>query len=95
MEVRLNAKRILVGGACIVVFALFVETGAPLAMELSAIRLYQRIGSPVMSHFVTCRFNPTCSHYAVAVLEKDGFWRGNWAITKRLVRCSPVGLILD
>lgn len=34
-------------------------TDIPLNIEIGAIHLYQDHVSPVSSHFVTCRFNPT------------------------------------
>ena len=63
-------------------------------VEMSALHLYQRFGSPVMGHMVTCRFTPTCSHYAVEVLEEQGFWKGNLLILERLLYCSPIGALL-
>ncbi|HEY4318244.1 MAG TPA: membrane protein insertion efficiency factor YidD [Herbaspirillum sp.] len=36
-----------------------------------------------------CRFEPTCSEYAILALKKHGFFRA-WALTmKRLLRCRP------
>jgi hypothetical protein len=63
-------------------------------VETSAIHLYQRFGSPVMDYVATCRFTPTCSHYAVEVLQEQGFWKGNLLIVERLISCSPVGVLL-
>ena len=63
-------------------------------VEMSALHLYQRFGSPVMGYMVTCRFTPTCSHYAVEVLEEQGFWKGNLMILERLLYCSPIGALL-
>ena len=62
--------------------------------EIGAIHLYQKVGSPVMGYFVTCRFTPSCTHYAVRVLSDEGFWKGNLLIFQRLIRCSPVGALL-
>jgi uncharacterized protein len=63
--------------------------------EMTVIRVYQKIGSPVTRRVVTCRFNPSCSHYAMEALASNGFWKGNLAIVKRLVSCSPVGYLAD
>ncbi len=63
-------------------------------VEMSALHLYQRFGSPVMDYMATCRFTPTCSHYAVEVLQEQGFWKGNLLIVERLVYCSPIGALL-
>jgi uncharacterized protein len=36
-----------------------------------------------------CRFNPSCSHYAIAALEKYGVLKGSWMAVKRILRCHP------
>ena len=61
--------------------------------EIGAVHLYQSVGSPVMGYFVTCRFTPSCSHYAVRALGDEGFWKGNLLIFQRLIRCSPIGVL--
>jgi uncharacterized protein len=38
-----------------------------------------------------CRYQPTCSHYAYAALERHGALRGTWLAIKRLARCQPWG----
>ncbi|MEI8175447.1 MAG: membrane protein insertion efficiency factor YidD [Candidatus Omnitrophota bacterium] len=37
----------------------------------------------------TCRFYPTCSHYAAEALEKHGFFRGLFLSVVRIIRCHP------
>ena len=64
-------------------------------LELGAVRAYQRWLSPVAGIFTTCRFRPTCSVYALRALEREGFWRANARIAARLLRCSPLGLLMD
>ncbi|MGB3795000.1 MAG: membrane protein insertion efficiency factor YidD [Alteraurantiacibacter sp.] len=39
----------------------------------------------------TCRFQPSCSAYAIEALEKHGAIRGGWLATKRILRCNPLG----
>lgn len=95
MALSNKLKKWLYGGAAAAAFVLFVETGVPLAAELSAIRAYQRFASPAVGYFVSCRFELTCSHFAVNALESEGFWKGNLAVAHRLVLCSPVGAFLD
>ena len=36
-----------------------------------------------------CRFEPTCSSYAIEALEKFGLWRGGLLGVKRILRCHP------
>ena len=75
---------------------LLIQMGSSglIGVEMSALHLYQRFGSPVMEYVATCRFTPTCSHYAVEVLEEQGFWKGNLMILERLLYCSPIGALL-
>lgn len=57
---------------------------------LIGIDAYQRILSPNMARVgVRCRFEPTCSHYAEAVIRQDGALRGSSRTARRLVRCGP------
>ena len=37
----------------------------------------------------TCRFHPTCSHYAIEALETHGALKGSWLSVRRLCRCHP------
>ncbi len=81
--------------AAVLLLVLLVPTGLPVRAELAAIRAYQHFGSPLTGRFVTCRFQPTCSHYAIESLETRGFWIGNLKIAGRLTLCSPLGAALD
>jgi putative membrane protein insertion efficiency factor len=38
-----------------------------------------------------CRFHPSCSQYAIAVIERDGALRGGLRALWRLARCNPLG----
>ncbi len=51
------------------------------------VRLYQRTLSRLLPS--TCRFQPSCSQYAVEALERHGFWRGLGLSLRRLLRCHP------
>ena len=46
-----------------------------------------------LGHFMGghCRFNPSCSQYALDAIEKYGPWRGAWRAFKRICRCHPWG----
>ncbi len=37
----------------------------------------------------SCRFHPSCSEYAISVLEIHGIKRGVWLTVNRLVKCHP------
>ncbi|WP_250121521.1 membrane protein insertion efficiency factor YidD [Chroococcidiopsis sp. CCMEE 29] len=51
------------------------------------IRGYQILISPLFSP--TCRFHPTCSHYALEAVERFGMWRGSALAIRRVFRCHP------
>jgi putative membrane protein insertion efficiency factor len=56
---------------------------------IALVRAYQFGLSPLLGQ--GCRFHPSCSSYAIAVLERDGAWRGGWRALRRLGRCHPFG----
>lgn len=59
-------------------------------IALGGIRFYQRTVSPLLPAVgVRCRFTPTCSRYAEAVLERHGFVRGGAMTVIRIARCGP------
>ena len=53
------------------------------------VRAYRLVLSPWVGH--GCRFQPTCSHYAMEALRKHGAIRGGWLAATRLLRCAPWG----
>ncbi|WP_239733280.1 membrane protein insertion efficiency factor YidD [Mammaliicoccus sp. J-M41] len=54
---------------------------------IKLIRLYQRYISPLTPP--TCRFQPTCSNYAVEAISEYGVIKGTWLGTKRILKCHP------
>jgi putative membrane protein insertion efficiency factor len=38
-----------------------------------------------------CRFEPSCSAYALEALAQHGAIRGSWLALKRIARCHPFG----
>ena len=62
----------------------------PLArLALAALRLYRQGVSPLLQP--ACRYQPTCSRYAIAAYRAYGGWRGTVLTTWRLARCAPWG----
>lgn len=53
------------------------------------IRFYQKFISPLTPP--TCRFTPTCSHYAVEAIRKHGPFKGLALAVWRILRCNPWG----
>jgi len=53
------------------------------------IKAYKRFISPFLSP--SCRFNPTCSSYAIESLEKYGLLKGIILTIKRILKCHPWG----
>ncbi|HER10164.1 MAG TPA: membrane protein insertion efficiency factor YidD [Bacteroides sp.] len=53
------------------------------------IKLYQWVISPVLPK--TCRYQPTCSEYAIESLRVHGPVRGLFLGTKRILSCHPWG----
>ena len=53
------------------------------------IRAYQLLLAPVVPP--SCRFYPSCSHYAAEAVERHGPWRGLGLACRRLLRCHPWG----
>lgn len=53
------------------------------------IRAYRLTLSPWIGH--SCRFEPSCSVYAIEALEKHGPARGLRLTASRLSRCNPWG----
>ena len=53
------------------------------------IRLYQVIGSPFMGGH--CRFQPTCSNYALDCYRTHHAIRATFLTLRRIGRCQPFG----
>ena len=57
---------------------------------LSGIALYQVTLSPLLGKGgLRCRFRPSCSHYAAAVIRRDGALEGGSRAIWRVMRCGP------
>ena len=63
---------------------------SPLAHLIALpVRAYRLIFSPWVGH--NCRYQPTCSAYALEALEEHGAVRGSWLAARRILSCHPWG----
>ena len=53
------------------------------------IKIYQFLISPILGK--NCRFNPTCSNYALEALKKHGLVLGMYYSIIRISKCHPWG----
>jgi len=51
------------------------------------IRAYQLLLAPLLGN--VCRFEPSCSRYAMAVIDHFGVFRGSLLALRRIGRCHP------
>lgn len=54
---------------------------------ISVITLYRWVVSGLLGR--CCRFEPSCSAYAIQAIKTHGCWKGGWLSFKRLLRCHP------
>jgi len=59
------------------------------SLLIALVRAYQYLLSPLLGP--RCRYQPTCSEYAVQALREHGALRGGWLTVRRLSRCHPWG----
>jgi putative membrane protein insertion efficiency factor len=57
------------------------------ALLAGCVRGYQLTLRPVIG--ANCRFEPSCSHYAIAAFATHGAWRGSALAARRILRCNP------
>lgn len=55
---------------------------------IAAVYLYRFTLSPLLGG--QCRFQPTCSQYALDALRQRGPLTGTWLTIRRLARCHPL-----
>lgn len=88
-------RRVWIAGGLALALIAFDWSRAPARQwtvrgERAAIARYQTWISPLLHRGgVRCRFEPSCSRYAAAVLLKNGALVGNARIAWRLLRCGP------
>jgi uncharacterized protein len=59
----------------------------PRRLLVGGVRLYRLLLSPWLGN--ACRFEPTCSAYAIGALERHGALAGSAMLLGRIGRCHP------
>ena len=54
---------------------------------VAVVRIYQWTLRPFIG--AHCRFEPSCSHYAIEALRRHGTARGTMLSVRRVLRCNP------
>lgn len=54
---------------------------------IGLIRGYRMFISPLLPP--VCRYQPTCSRYAIEAIEQHGVLKGTWLAGARICRCHP------
>ena len=62
-------------------------TGVLVSVFSLPVRLYRRLVSPALPR--RCKYEPTCSAYALEALRSHGALRGGVLAGWRLLRCNP------
>lgn len=63
--------------------------GVVRAGAVAPLRVYRLLLSPLLPR--SCRFEPSCSAYAVDAVLDHGVVRGSWLALRRIARCRPAG----
>ena len=71
------------GAAKLLRFAVHI----PRSVLITVVKGYRLLLSPSLGS--ACRFEPTCSAYALVALQQHGAAAGTYLILGRLVRCHP------
>jgi len=54
---------------------------------IAPLRGYRYLVSPLLGPH--CRFQPSCSSYAIEAIERHGVIRGGYLSVRRVLRCHP------
>ena len=60
----------------------------PARALMAVVRGYRLMLSPWLGN--ACRFEPTCSRYSLAALERHGALAGSYLTVHRILRCHPL-----
>ncbi|HWA97626.1 MAG TPA: membrane protein insertion efficiency factor YidD [Pirellulales bacterium] len=61
--------------------------GLPSRVLIAGVHFYQLFISPLLGKH--CRFEPSCSRYFIAVVQREGAVRGTLRGVGRILRCHP------
>jgi hypothetical protein len=64
-------------------------SGSAAGLALHALRIYRFLFSALLGP--ACRFEPSCSRFAIEAIERLGLARGGRLALRRLGRCRPFG----
>jgi len=64
-----------------------MKPSRPARVLMAVVRGYRLMLSPWLGN--ACRFEPTCSRYSLAALEKHGALAGSYLTVHRILRCQP------
>lgn len=64
------------------------NNSTPQSIAIYIIKAYQYLLSPLLGN--NCRFNPTCSFYAIEAINRFGVIKGCWLTSKRILKCHPL-----
>jgi putative membrane protein insertion efficiency factor len=56
-------------------------------VAIGVVRVYQWTLRPMIG--ANCRFEPSCSHYAIEAFRTHGTVRGGVLAARRILRCNP------
>jgi putative membrane protein insertion efficiency factor len=58
------------------------------SLFIGLIKAYQYLMSPLLGP--SCRFHPTCSHYAIEAISEYGVLKGGYLSVRRIIKCHPL-----
>ena len=61
--------------------------GVPARLLMALVHVYRVTLSSLLGP--SCRFEPSCSAYALMALDRHGALRGGWLSLRRVLRCHP------
>jgi uncharacterized protein len=58
-------------------------------LMIQVVLLYRVALAPILGG--SCRYEPSCSQYAIDAINRYGALRGGWKAMRRMARCHPLG----